>query len=202
MNQYSAAVRAAEAGHSDAQYALAKLLQEQDRISEAIPWYEEAAEGSGLWPMAIFFSWIWRSCLRSMCIPGGAGGGVSRMIWAIAQRRWCEAYSIHNNNFVKLRDIGKTVDFSVTYDAATNSVHIDSTQPYREEVGKSSTIGAVARRKIEEQTKHIAQRADRRHPGAAPGNLSHRGRVPYALPFHQRWALLPRHPLLRLGYAV
>ena len=37
--------RAAEAGHSDAQYALAKLLQEQDRISEAIPWYEEAAEG-------------------------------------------------------------------------------------------------------------------------------------------------------------
>ena len=37
--------RAAEMGHSDAQYALAKLLQEQDRISEAIPWYEQAAEG-------------------------------------------------------------------------------------------------------------------------------------------------------------
>ncbi len=37
--------RAAEAGHSDAQYALAKLLREQRRISEAIPWYERAAEG-------------------------------------------------------------------------------------------------------------------------------------------------------------
>ena len=36
-----------------------------------------------------------------------------------------EAYSIHNNNFVKLRDIGKAVDFGVTYDATTNSVHID-----------------------------------------------------------------------------
>ena len=37
--------RAAEAGYSDAQYALAKLLQEQDRINEAIAWYEQAAEG-------------------------------------------------------------------------------------------------------------------------------------------------------------
>lgn len=37
--------RAAEMGHSDAQYALAKLLQEQGRISEAISWYEQAADG-------------------------------------------------------------------------------------------------------------------------------------------------------------
>ena len=29
-----------------------------------------------------------------------------------------EAYQIHGNNFVKLRDIGKAVDFGVTYDAA------------------------------------------------------------------------------------
>ena len=36
--------RAAEAGHSGAQYALAKLLHKQDRISEAIPWFEQAAE--------------------------------------------------------------------------------------------------------------------------------------------------------------
>ena len=45
-----------------------------------------------------------------------------------------EAYSIHGNNFVKVRDIGKAVDFGVTYTAATNSVHINSTQPYREEL--------------------------------------------------------------------
>ena len=34
-----------------------------------------------------------------------------------------EAYQIHGNNFVKLRDIGKAVDFGVEYDAATNTVH-------------------------------------------------------------------------------
>ena len=50
------------------------------------------------------------------------------------QQMWFEAYHIHGNNFVKLRDIGRAVDFGVTYDATTNSVHIDSTQPYREEL--------------------------------------------------------------------
>jgi len=45
-----------------------------------------------------------------------------------------EAYQIHGNNFVKLRDIGKAVDFGVTYDAATNTVHIDPDAPYIEEV--------------------------------------------------------------------
>ena len=44
------------------------------------------------------------------------------------------AYSIGGNNFVRLRDIGKAVDFDVTYDTATNSVHIDSTKPYQEKV--------------------------------------------------------------------
>ena len=37
--------RAAEDGHSCAQYALAKLLHERGRISEAVPWYQQAAEG-------------------------------------------------------------------------------------------------------------------------------------------------------------
>ena len=45
-----------------------------------------------------------------------------------------EAYQIHGNNFVKLRDIGKAVDFGVTYDAATNTVHIAPGSPYTEEV--------------------------------------------------------------------
>ena len=45
-----------------------------------------------------------------------------------------EAYQIHGNNFVKLRDIGKAVDFGVTYDATTNSVYIDPSSPYIEEV--------------------------------------------------------------------
>ena len=45
-----------------------------------------------------------------------------------------EAYQIHGNNFVKLRDIGQAVDFGVTYDSATNSVHIAPDSPYTEEV--------------------------------------------------------------------
>ena len=45
-----------------------------------------------------------------------------------------EAYEIHGNNFVKLRDIGKAVGFGVTYDGATNTVHIAPDSPYIEEV--------------------------------------------------------------------
>ena len=54
-------------------------------------------------------------------------------IYMDGQRVSMTAYSIGGNNYVRLRDIGRAVDFGVTYDAATNSVYIDSTQPYREE---------------------------------------------------------------------
>ena len=37
--------RAAEDGHSSAQYALAKMLHQQGKVNEAIPWYEQAAVG-------------------------------------------------------------------------------------------------------------------------------------------------------------
>ena len=40
------------------------------------------------------------------------------------------ACTIGGSNYVRLRDIGRAVDFGMTYDAATNSIHIDSTQPY------------------------------------------------------------------------
>jgi len=53
-----------------------------------------------------------------------------------------EAYAIHGNNFVKLRDIGKAVDFGVTYDAGTNSVYIDPDQPYVEEGGQTTPAPA------------------------------------------------------------
>ena len=42
------------------------------------------------------------------------------------------AYSIAGNNYVKLRDIGRAVDFGVTYDGTTNSVYIDPDKPYVE----------------------------------------------------------------------
>ena len=45
-----------------------------------------------------------------------------------------EAYNIHGNNFVQLRDIGRAVDFGVSYDSAGNCVHIDPDAHYQEEV--------------------------------------------------------------------
>ena len=57
----------------------------------------------------------------------------SQTFYVNGQRAEFEAYSIHGNNFVKLRDIGKAADFSVTYDGATNSVHINPDAPYTEE---------------------------------------------------------------------
>lgn len=53
-------------------------------------------------------------------------------IYVDGQRMSMTAYAINGNNYVKLRDIGKAVGFGVTYDAATNSVYIDSNAPYQE----------------------------------------------------------------------
>lgn len=49
------------------------------------------------------------------------------------QRVELEAYAIGGHNYVKLRDIGKAVDFSVSYDPLTNSVIAVSGMPYRDE---------------------------------------------------------------------
>ena len=54
------------------------------------------------------------------------------------QKIQLEAYSIGGNNYVKLRDIGKAVDFGVVYDRATNSVYINTDESYVEEVPQAS----------------------------------------------------------------
>ena len=54
-----------------------------------------------------------------------------------------EAYVIEGNNYVKLRDIGKAVDFGVDYDAVTNSVRISTEESYQEEDQTSITEGTV-----------------------------------------------------------
>jgi hypothetical protein len=40
------------------------------------------------------------------------------------------AYNIGGNNYFKLRDIGKTFDFSTTYDDANKAIMIDTSLPY------------------------------------------------------------------------
>ena len=63
----------------------------------------------------------------------------SQTFYVNGQKVEFEAYSIHDNNFVQLRDIAEAVDFGATYDAATNSVRIDTNSPYQEEVNPSAT---------------------------------------------------------------
>lgn len=54
-----------------------------------------------------------------------------------------EAYVIHGNNFVKLRDIGQAVDFGVIYDGSTNSVYIDPNSHYEQEVTTPAQTAAA-----------------------------------------------------------
>ncbi len=70
----------------------------------------------------------------------------SQPIYVDGQRITMTAYNIGGNNYVRLRDIGRAVDFGVTYDAATNSVHIDPNSPYIEEATTSAqtTTGPLA----------------------------------------------------------
>lgn len=49
------------------------------------------------------------------------------------QRVELEAYAIGGHNYVKLRDIGKAVDFSVSYDPFTNAAIVVSGMPYQDE---------------------------------------------------------------------
>ena len=41
-----------------------------------------------------------------------------------------EAYAIHDNNFMQLRDVGKAVGFNVYWNAADGSVQIETGKPY------------------------------------------------------------------------
>ena len=61
-------------------------------------------------------------------------------IYVDGQRVSMTAYNIGGNNYVRLRDIGRTVDFGVTYDAATNSVYIDPGAHYQDEVAQPASI--------------------------------------------------------------
>ena len=80
--------------------------------------------------------------LAGLALSGSASAAVQQLtaspttqtFYVDGQQVQFEAYQIHGNNFFKLREIGKAVDFGVTYDSATNSVHIDPGAPYVEEV--------------------------------------------------------------------
>ena len=57
----------------------------------------------------------------------------TQKIYVDGQQTQMEAYSINGANYVKLRDIGKAVGFDVSWDAATNTVQVDSSTPYEDD---------------------------------------------------------------------
>ena len=68
----------------------------------------------------------------------------TQAVYVDGQKVDMEAYLIHNNNFVKLRDIGKAVDFGVTYDGSTNSVYIAPSVPYQGEAPAPTPVPTPA----------------------------------------------------------
>ena len=73
----------------------------------------------------------------------------SQTFYVDGQKVEFEAYGIHDNNFVKLRDIGKAVNFGVTYDAATNSVYIDTNAHYQEEAAPAPAEPALTEESVQ-----------------------------------------------------
>mgnify|MGYP004677587289 CR=1 FL=1 len=53
-----------------------------------------------------------------------------------------EAYAIHNNNFMQLRDVGKAVGFNVYWDSTNGCVQVESGKPY---TGEAPTQTSTAK---------------------------------------------------------
>ena len=51
-----------------------------------------------------------------------------------------EAYAIHDNNYMKLRDIGKAVGFNVYWNAEDGSVQIETDKPYTGEAPTQASV--------------------------------------------------------------
>ena len=62
----------------------------------------------------------------------------NQAIYVDGQKVEMEAYFIHDNNFVKLRDIGEAVGFNVYWDGATQTVQVESDKPYTGEAPGST----------------------------------------------------------------
>ena len=94
-----------------------------------------------------------------------------------------EAYEIHGNNFVKLRDIGQAVDFGVTYDGSTNSVHIDPNSHYEQEVTASAQTTPAPSDLTEESVRAAIVGLRERYPYGSVYETPYRPNNPLDRPF-------------------
>ena len=113
-------------------------------------------------------------------------------IFVDGQEVQIEAYAIHDNNFMQLRDIGKAVGFNVYWDTNTKTVQIETGKPYTGE--------APAK---DEAADSVSQQAHAGGAGTGRGNGCQRRLLPHqagwtekyhrhGLPIHRR-----KYPLHR-----
>ena len=70
-------------------------------------------------------------------------------IFVDGQEVQIEAYTIHDNNFMQLRDIGKAVGFNVYWDTNTKTVQIETGKPYTGEApAKDEAADSVPQQEI------------------------------------------------------
>ena len=118
----------------------------------------------------------------------------SQPIYVDGQRVAMTAYSIGGNNYVRLRDIGRAVDFGVTYDATVNSVYIDPDAHYEQEVTTPAQAPIFPSASItEESVQTVLEQLKQTYPSGAvfPAPYRSTSNGPYGHGIHcSGWATL------------
>ena len=78
-------------------------------------------------------------------------------IFVDGQEVQIEAYTIHDNNFMQLRDVGKAIGFNVYWDAETKTVQIETDKPY---TGEAPAKDEAAESAPQPETTTLADDAD------------------------------------------
>ena len=78
-------------------------------------------------------------------------------IFVDGQEVQIEAYTIHDNNFMQLRDVGKAIGFNVYWDTETKTVQIETDKPY---TGEAPVKGEAADSAPQPETTASADDAD------------------------------------------
>lgn len=105
-----------------------------------------------------------------LCHGGGAAaaGTVAEPSWqpifVNGEQVQMEAYNIHGNNFVKLRDIGQTVGFNVYWQ---DGVQVDSASPYTGTAPLQETSVSPTTQELRQEMVRLINQVRREHGAAA-----------------------------------
>ena len=105
-----------------------------------------------------------------LCHGGGsaAAGAVAEPSWqpifVNGEQVQMEAYNIHGNNFVKLRDIGQTVGFNVYWQ---DGVQVDSASPYTGTAPLQETSVSPTTQELRQEMVRLINQVRREHGAAA-----------------------------------